>query len=248
MYSNHSYRALAMMMPIERTIDEAIEEHSKSLNGREEKEAMQAYIKAIRKDLKNEMKPDFNDFNVEMRLHDVDWSDPSERKAMIDLIKELQSEGHDTDISKLIEKVEVPYTIDSPEDLKELKEACEDLGELKDAGIDVSIAFDISPEQLENPRLHEELNEIVDGYDNIERDYGAEVVENGVDLMIAKGVAYSLRNETGLTKEPSLEQGEERGKQAKLNEIAMLADSIEPYDLEREDMEEERRRQDETWN
>lgn len=242
MYSNHSYTALAIMIPIERTIDEAIDDHSKSLQGREEKEAMQAYIKAVRKDLKNEMEPNFNDFNIAMQLHDVDWSNPDERKGMINLIKELQGEGQDVKISNLIELIQVPYTISSPQDLEGVREACEDFGKLKDDGVTVSIAFDISPEQLTNLELQEGINDIVEDYDNVERDYETEIVENGVDFMIAKGVAYSLGSEIGTLSERTAfhrEGSEEQGKQAILNGISRLADSLEPYDLEREDMEDD---------
>lgn len=218
--SNNTHQAIVIMIPLEKTIDEVAEDYSESLDGREHKEAMQAYIKAIRKDVSNEMGEDLSNINVEMKLDDVDWSNPADRKYAIELIKELQSDGEENRIDGIVEEIKVIYPVDTPEDIKDLKEACDDFEELDTAGIDVSMAVDISPQNIGNMEMQSEINDVIDDYDNVHRDYQTEAVENGVDMLIAAGVAYSLGSQI-----------------ANPNEIQNMVDAIDEYsNLENENM------------
>lgn len=190
--TNNSYKALMMLVPMEHTIDDTLEDYTEGLHDTEEKKAVNAYIKTVRTDVKEEMRVSFRDLNVSMDLQDIDWNKADERKAALELIRKLQGDGRESAIPSMIDKINISFDINSPEDINALRAACEDFSDLSEQGINVKISFDIPPKDAMNPALQQELDNVVDDYDNVSRDTKTEAINHGIDAMIGKGVNSAL--------------------------------------------------------
>lgn len=234
--NNSGQRALVILRPIDEKMDELAEKYSDSLQDTEENKAVKAYIKVIRTDMPEKMKENFDELNVSMDLNNVNWNDPNSRKDIIFAIQELQGQGNEFDISKLIEEMNMSVSITSGADIEaSVRPLCEDLSELTEQGIKVNIAFDLSAKDMNDIDVNDELNSIIGDYDNIERDYETEAVDNGTDLVIESAIAVSLAgipydNENNAFGSP----------ERIIKDIVMGANGIDT-DLEREEPEVMRR-------
>ena len=190
-----SYKALLLILPIEERIDESIQRYSEGLHENEENKAVRAYIKTIRANMDEEVKNGMSDLNVSLDLYGIDWEDKETRKSVIAMIHTLQGDGRETEVENLVEEINMSFDVNSPADIGAVDKACEDLSKLSNQGIKVNIAFDIPPKEVMNPELQEALNDVVDKYDNIERDTSEELVSNGVDLLISEAIEQSVATE-----------------------------------------------------
>ena len=187
-----SYRALILLMPIENTIDKAIDDYSEGLHDTQENKAVRAYIKAVRHDMSEEMQSQLDDLNVTLDLYGLNWNDKETRKSVINMVKSAQGEGKTLDVSKFVEEINMSFEVKSPADLVAVSSACEDLSELSEQGIKVNIAFEIPPEQVGNLELQAGLDDIVGEYENIKRGKTTEIVDNGIDYVLSKSVQNTL--------------------------------------------------------
>ena len=192
MNMSDSYKALMILIPIERTIDEAMQDYSEGLHDTEENKAVKAYIKTIRADMNNEIKNGMEDLNVSLDLYGIDWEDKDTRKSVIAMIHTLQGEGREAEVEKLVEEINMSFDVNSPSDVEAVDNACRDLSKLSSQGIKVNIAFEMPPQEAMNPELQVALNEVVDKYENIERDTSQELVDNGVDVLLSAGIESAL--------------------------------------------------------
>lgn len=191
-----SYKALMILIPIEETIDKSMHRYAEGLHDTEENKAVKAYIKTIRADMNNEIKNGMDDLNVSLDLYGINWEDKNTRKSVIAMLETLQGEGRETEVTKFVEEVNMSFDVNSPEDISAVDKACNDLSKLSSQGIKVNIAFDLPPKEGMNPELQSALDEVVDKYENIERDTSQEAVDNGVNALISEGVEKSVEPPT----------------------------------------------------
>ena len=217
-----SYKALMILSPIEKTIDKAMEDYAEGLQETEENKAARAYIKAIRHDRKEEVPTNFDDLNVSLDLYGIDWNNKDTRESVINMVKNIQGEGKEVDVSKFVEEINMSFEVKSFADLRDVNAVCETLSELSEQGIEVNIAFDIPPEQLGNVELQEGINQTVGEYENINRDESTEIVNNGLDYAIHSGVEYALVKEIPVINDP----------QVMVNAVSMGANAL--FDISQE--------------
>ncbi|MBO5142269.1 MAG: hypothetical protein J6C46_04630 [Clostridia bacterium] len=190
--SNDGEKALLILTPIDDKLKEFADDYSESLQNSEEKEMVKAYIRVIKADLPEHMRNDFNELSVSMDLRSVDWNDKDSRENIIYMIKNLQGEGKNIDISKLISEINLNFEVNSAADLQNVDSLCAELSELADRDIDVNIAFALSSKNAVNIGLNSELNRIVGKYENINRDTSTELVNNGLNLAIDTAIKNTI--------------------------------------------------------
>lgn len=192
--NNSGQRALILLRPVDGKIDELSEEYSNSLQDTAENKAVKAYIQVIRNDMHDEMKNDFDELNVSMDLYGVNWKNKDERKRIISSIDDLHGDSKNFDISRLVEEINLSFVVNSNTSPEEIRALCEDLSLLAKQGIDVNIAFELSTKDMLSIQKNREINAIINEYNNIHRDTGTELINNGTDLIINGAISASLGN------------------------------------------------------
>ncbi len=163
--SEHSsYEALIILNPIDDIAEKGLEEAERNSNSNMKR----AYIKYLASDFKANAKREFatgeQNLDVNIKVGDVDWSNPRIRKDMINLINKTDKEAYNQNIEQLIKNISFDVVVYSQEDVQELEAMCKDLKDLKvTKDITVVVATD-------DPRVQNDVDKIVDRNDGIERD------------------------------------------------------------------------------
>lgn len=189
--------ALVIIGDFDKYLQEVKQGYVNSIESTDENEAIKRYIAQTSisemTDVISAVKSATGD--VKISFEDVDWSNEVERNVAINLLSQSQDSVNSLgNVEPLIDKVEVKFDIDSPQDLKQMVDTCKDLNAVaKNQGVDVVAAVDIS-EKLDDDtkNQYEEITMAVLAENGIEAEM--EEPENAVSVAMENLVEGQLES------------------------------------------------------
>lgn len=199
--------ALVIIGDLDKYAEDLKKDYVNTYENGSENEAQKAYIAQMPIDEMADVIAAIKSATGEVRVNfeDIDWSNEIERKVALNLIAKTNDKTESLGVKEtVIDKVEVKFDIDTPQDLKQMVDTCKDLNMVaQNQGVNVTAAVDIS-EKLDDDtkKQYEEITTAV-------------LDENGIEM------------ETPETKDP-LSVAMENLVDEQLESVAMGAEVLPP--------------------
>lgn len=170
--------ALVIIGDLDKYAEDLKKDYVNTYENGSENEAQKAYIAQMPIDEMADVIAAIKSATGEVRVNfeDIDWSNEIERKVALNLIAKTNDKTESLGVKEaVIDKVEVKFDIDTPQDLKQMVDTCKDLNMVaQNQGVNVTATVDIS-EKLDDDtkKQYEEITTAV-------------LAENGIDAETAE--------------------------------------------------------------
>lgn len=158
--------ALVIIGDLDKYAEDLKKDYVNTYENGSENEAQKAYIAQMPIDEMADVIAAIKSATGEVRVNfeDIDWSNEIERKVALNLIAKTNDKTESLGVKEtVIDKVEVKFDIDTPQDLKQMVDTCKDLNMVaQNQGVNVTAAVDIS-EKLDDDtkKQYEEITTAV---------------------------------------------------------------------------------------